>query len=120
MSVAFYMDHNVHGALTTGLRRRGVDVLTVQEDGYDTAPDRDVLDRAGAIGRVVVTYDKDFLAEATARQLSGRWFVGVLKAEQDDVRARPGRFIDDLELVAAVDDPADHENRVTHLPLRPP
>jgi hypothetical protein len=27
------MDENVHGAITIGLRLRGVDVLTVQEDG---------------------------------------------------------------------------------------
>lgn len=117
MSVNFYMDHNVHGAVTTGLRRRGVDVLTVQEDGYDREPDPDVLDRAGALGRVVVTYDRDFTAEATDRQRAGRWFVGVLKARQDDVRSRPGRYIDDLELIARLGEPAEYANLVTYLPL---
>ncbi|ASC69881.1 hypothetical protein XM38_008110 [Halomicronema hongdechloris C2206] len=33
MSLSLYMDENVHGAITTGLRIREVDVLTVQEDG---------------------------------------------------------------------------------------
>ena len=33
MSIAFYIDENVHRAITTGLRMRDVDVLTVQEDG---------------------------------------------------------------------------------------
>lgn len=120
MTVTYYMDVNVHGAVTAGLRLRGVDVLTAQQDGRDTTPDPDVLDRAGALGRVVVTYDSDFLAEATARQQSGRWFVGVLKAEERDVKLRPGRYIDDLELIAAAGDPADYENRIEHLPLRPP
>ncbi|MBX9585191.1 MAG: DUF5615 family PIN-like protein [Gemmataceae bacterium] len=117
MSVAFYTDHHVPGAVVRGLRRRGVDALTVQEDGHDSAPDPDVLDRAGALGRVLVTCDKDFLAEATARQAAGRWFVGVLKAVQNDMSHRPGRYIDDLELIAVLDDPADYENRVPHLPL---
>jgi hypothetical protein len=29
MSIALYMDENVHGAITNGLRQRNVDVLTV-------------------------------------------------------------------------------------------
>ena len=32
MSVALYMDEHVHRAITVGLRLRGVDVLTAQED----------------------------------------------------------------------------------------
>lgn len=32
MSIAFYMDENVHRGITNGLRIRDVDVLTVQED----------------------------------------------------------------------------------------
>lgn len=32
MSVAIYMDEHVHRAITVGLRLRGVDVLTAQED----------------------------------------------------------------------------------------
>ncbi len=32
MSIAFYMDENVHRGITDGLRIRDVDVLTVQED----------------------------------------------------------------------------------------
>lgn len=33
MSVAFYMDEHVPRAISVGLRLRGVDVLTAQEDG---------------------------------------------------------------------------------------
>jgi len=33
MSLAFYMDENVEGAITDGLRGRGVDVLPVVEEG---------------------------------------------------------------------------------------
>ena len=34
MSIAFYMDENVHRGITDGLRIRDVDVLTVQKGGY--------------------------------------------------------------------------------------
>ena len=29
----FYMDHQVHVAITAGLRRRGVDCVTLHDDG---------------------------------------------------------------------------------------
>lgn len=59
MSVGFYMDEHVPSAITSALRHRGVDVLTVQEDGRDGAPDPQVLDRAGQLGRIVFTRDED-------------------------------------------------------------
>lgn len=42
--VRLYMDENVRGAITRGLRRRGVDVVTAWEDGRAATPDPDVLD----------------------------------------------------------------------------
>ena len=44
VTVAFYMDHHVPAAVTEGLRRRAVDVVTVAEDGYETANDAAVRD----------------------------------------------------------------------------
>jgi len=32
VTIPLYMDENVHGAITNGLRQRGIEVLTVQED----------------------------------------------------------------------------------------
>ncbi|HEY4564743.1 MAG TPA: DUF5615 family PIN-like protein, partial [Thermoanaerobaculia bacterium] len=46
MSLALYMDENVPRAITGGLRLRGIDVLTVQEDGLSGLADPEVLDRA--------------------------------------------------------------------------
>lgn len=40
------MDENVHRAITTGLRLRGVDVLTVQEDQRAGFADPLILNRA--------------------------------------------------------------------------
>lgn len=55
------MDEHVPKAVTEGLRRRGVDVITVQELGLQTAEDARHLERAAQDGRVVVTQDADFL-----------------------------------------------------------
>lgn len=41
MSLAFYIDEHVPRAITIGLRLRGVDVLTVQEDGLKGKEDLD-------------------------------------------------------------------------------
>ena len=55
------MDVHVGRPVTTGLRRRGVDVLTAQEDGTDRWDDPESLDRALAVGRVLFTQDDDLL-----------------------------------------------------------
>lgn len=55
------MDEHVAKAVSEGLRRRGVDVVTVQELGLHAANDRQHLERAVQEGRVVVTQDTDFL-----------------------------------------------------------
>ncbi len=115
MSVAFYLDHNVDRAVAEGLRLRGVDVLTALEDGTTTLADPDLLDRASALGRVIVTHDQDFLREGPARQRTGRTFAGILYAHQLDVSL--GRLIDDLELIAQAQSPEDYAGRVRYLPL---
>jgi len=55
------MDEHVSKVVTEGLRRRGVDVITVQELGLQTTEDARHLERAAQDGRVVVTQDADFL-----------------------------------------------------------
>jgi len=45
MSVPLYMDHHVKAAVTDGLRKRGVDVLTCAEDGTDQSDDDEILQR---------------------------------------------------------------------------
>lgn len=55
------MDEHVPKAVTEGLRRRGADVVTVQEIGLQAADDQRHLERAAQEGRVVVTQDADFL-----------------------------------------------------------
>jgi predicted nuclease of predicted toxin-antitoxin system len=109
------MDVHVRRAITEGLRLRGVDVLTAQEDGASRLADPDLLDRAGQQGRVLFSQDEDLLAEATRRQRLGVPFSGIIYAHQ--LRVNIGRCIQDLELLAKVTDPTDWQNWVEYLPL---
>lgn len=63
MSVRFYMDVHVRRSVTNGLRLRGVDVLTAQEDGGAGLDDPALLDRATSLERVLFTQDRIFSAK---------------------------------------------------------
>lgn len=115
MNVSLYMDENVHGAITTGLRQREVDVLTVQEDDRSGIADCEVLDRATEIQRVLFSQDDDLVAEANNRQTLGIDFPGVVFARQS--RVSIGTCIRDLELIAKLGEPEEFKNRVQFLPL---
>ncbi|MBW4495308.1 MAG: DUF5615 family PIN-like protein [Oscillatoria princeps RMCB-10] len=115
MTVALYMDEHVHGGITDGLRRRGVDVLTVQEDGRTGSPDPIIIDRATEIKRVIFTQDRDFLVEANRRQVEGVSFAGVIYAHQRLVTI--GDCVRDLEIIAKASEPEDLVNRVQYLPF---
>ncbi|HVG34492.1 MAG TPA: DUF5615 family PIN-like protein [Pyrinomonadaceae bacterium] len=77
MSVKLYMDVHVCRAVTTGLRLRGVDVLTAQEDNAGELDDARLLDRATELERVLFTQDDDLLREAAQRQQTGQRFTGT-------------------------------------------
>ena len=110
------MDEQVQAAITNGLRRRGVNVLTAQEDSSGGFSDGDLLDRAARLGRIVFSRDSDFLAITAARQTAGQYFVGVVFAKQEVVSYR--QCIDDLEFLTTCGELADFESRVHFLPLR--
>jgi predicted nuclease of predicted toxin-antitoxin system len=110
------MDVHIPAAITVGLRQRGVDVLTAQEDGGRRLPDDQLLDRSTALGRVLFTWDDDLLREATERQRHGMVFAGIVYGHQQNVTI--GQCVRDLELLATVNEPEDCANRVEYLPLR--
>jgi uncharacterized protein with PIN domain len=116
VSLAFYFDENVQGAIAEGLRRRGIDVLCAQEDGFGQTDDALVLDRADEFGRIMFTRDDDFMREATRRLLGGLSFTTVIYAHQ--LRVSIGQCIDDLELFAIATNESETRDRVYYLPLR--
>lgn len=115
MSVKLYMDVHVKRAVSDGLRRRGVDVLTAQAAGTDRLNDADLLDHATSLARVLFSQDDDLLREATMRQQNDQHFAGVVYAHQLNITI--GQTIQDLELIAKLYQPEDIENRVEYLPL---
>jgi len=113
--LALYMDVHVPRAITNGLRRRGVEVITAQEDGSARLDDPPLLDRATELDRPLYTQDDDLLAEARRRQTAGELFSGVIYSHQ--LRSPIGRCVDDLELIAKTFDPEDVKNRVEFIPF---
>ena len=81
----FYMDVHVPEAVTMGLRRRNIDILTSQSDGTRTFDDSALLSRATELGRVLFTQDSDLLQIAQARQEVGINFAGVVFPHQQGV-----------------------------------
>jgi hypothetical protein len=59
--IKFYLDEHIPAAIAEGLKRRGVDVLTVQEAARAGLPDSKQLAFARSVERVIVTMDSDFL-----------------------------------------------------------
>jgi predicted nuclease of predicted toxin-antitoxin system len=115
MSVRLYMDVHVRRAVAEGLRLRGVDFITAQEDGAGELSDPALLDRATELGRVLFTQDDDLLREAKRRQQTGGPFAGVIYAHQLNITV--GQCIADLELIAKASDPAECVGVTIYLPL---
>jgi len=115
MPVLLYADVHIPRAVTVALRLAGADVLTAQEDGAITLPDPDLLDRASALGRTLVTFDDDLLTEAARRQRQGIPFAGVVFAHPS--RVSIGDCVRELALIAKAGQPSDLADLVVFLPL---
>jgi hypothetical protein len=115
MSIALYMDAHVHSAITEQLRRRGVEVLTAQEDDSDDLDDEALLSHSTALARVIFTFDIRFKARAENWQRNGKPFAGLVWGHP--MRLTIGQMVADLELIAKATDPADWHNVVERLPL---
>lgn len=115
MSVKLYLDVHVPRAVSTGLRLRGIDTLTAQQDGADTLDDDLLLLRATSLGRVLVSQDADLLREAARFRREGLAFVGVVYAPQRLVSI--GQMVEELTLLATATDPVEWSDRVEYLPL---
>ena len=115
MSVHLYFDVHDTSAIADGLRLRGVDVLTSQEDGTAEFEDSALLDRSTELERILVTQDEDFLKEATRRHRAGEAFFGIVYAHQLYVTI--GECVADLEIIAKGSEPDEWVNHVEYLPL---
>ena len=114
--LAYYADEHVHSGIVEGLRLRGIDVLTVQEDFREGSPDPENVDRATELGRIMLTADADYLAEGVRRQRVGIEFSGIVR--YDFAVTGVGQCIEEAELIAKVFDDNDTKNQITYIPLR--
>ena len=106
--IKFYLDEHIHRAVAEGLRRRGVNVLTVQEAGKTGLSDRGQLAFALSEGRVMVTMDSDFLTLA----VEGVSHAGIGYANP---RRSIGELIRALMLLSDVLTPTEMTNQVEYL-----
>ena len=111
-----YLDVHVPAAIAAELRRRGVDVLTAQEDSTTELDDDDLLIRASSLGRLLFTQDIRFKALAEDWQREARPFAGLVFGHQ--LHGSIGQYIRDLELIAKATEPEDWIGHVEQLPLR--
>lgn len=93
-------DVPVKAAITAGLRRRGIDSVTAQEDGGTRLEATALLDRATALPRVLFRQDDELLAVARARQTARVFFAGPIDGPQ--LAATVGKDGLDLDVVCRV------------------
>lgn len=100
------MDVHVHGAITAGLRRRGIEVLTCQEAGLGRTADKDILEYAHANNWVLFSQDDDFLTICANHDLNHNGLVYSHK------RNSIGRIISGLMLICEVLELEEMENHI--------
>lgn len=76
-------DENVHPEVIDFLRKAGLDVQAITEQGKFGLPDTEVLQQANETGRVVLTHDSDFGGLA----LMGARFIGIVYLRPGHIRA---------------------------------
>ena len=113
MPLRLYADECVDGRVLAGLRRRGFDVLTAQEEGLLAASDQQHLERASELGRTIVTADQDFLVIVRDLHSRGLPFPGLLYIQPGTSVGEAVRAIADA---AEILDPADMDSWVEWIP----
>jgi hypothetical protein len=109
------MDHHVDAAITVGLRRRKIDVLTAFEDGAARLSDEEILARCAELNRVLFTLDHDFLEVAAEWQANQKHFTGIVFGRGPALSI--GDAVNDVELIAEALLSQEMESRVIWIPL---
>ena len=105
-NIRFLMDVHVHSAVTAGLRRRGVEVLTCQEAGLGRAKDEEILEYARTNRWVVFSQDDDFLKICSVPDCK---YNGLVYSHK---RNSVSRILSGLMLIFEVLEAEDMENHI--------
>ena len=107
--VRFFFDQHMDPVIADALRGRGIDVLTAPDAGRCGYDDPDQLAYAAANGRVVVTFDTDFIGLHNA----GVAHAGIVWSKE--LKYSIGQLIAMLTLVHGVYDADEMVNRLEYL-----
>ena len=110
-----YADVHISTALINSLRRHGIDVLTVPDDGRRQEPDVNLLSRAGELGRLMLTSDKHFVQIARTRQLAGHDFPGIVKIARNEHELQV--ITEHILTLLSCCDWAELRNQVHYIPM---
>ena len=77
-------DENIHPSVVAFLRKQGFDILSLAEQGRYGLPDSNVLRKAQAARRVVLTHDSDFGGLAV---LNSQPFTGIIYLRPGHIHA---------------------------------
>lgn len=108
-TLRFYLDENVPVEIARQLRSRGIDAVTVRELDLLGDTDENHLHRATQMGRVLCTHDRHYIQIASA----GTEHAGIVFGQQDVHYI--GAWVKHLELMHAVYQPGNMQNRVEYL-----
>jgi len=95
---ALVADMDIAVPVVRFLRDRGVDVVSAREEGWGGLSDSQILSRAHAMGRFVLTHDSDFGMLAVHR---GESVTGILYLRPGG--RPPDQVIEDLKVLLVAD-----------------
>ena len=110
MPLPLYFDECVDARIISGLRRRGVDLVTAAGERLLAASDEEHLRRASKLGRAVVTCDHDFLGLVKDLDVRHSGLLFILP------RTNVGVAVRAIALAAEVLSSPDIENSVEWIP----
>jgi len=105
-----YADENIERSIIEGLRRRGIEVVSVSELGYYGKLDGFHLKKASELKAVILTHDTDFLLIASA---PGVTHQGIIFSHSRNISV--GQCIRGVELIATLLSAKDMENHIEFL-----
>ena len=116
MTLRFQADNDLKFAIVKAVRRRepSVEFVSAQQSQLDGIDDPEVLERAAADGRVLVSHDRrTMLRHFHDRLKAGKSSPGLLIVAQD---APIADVVEALVILSAVADPEDLRDQAFHVP----
>jgi hypothetical protein len=116
LSIRFQADNDLRFAIVTAIRQRepSIDIMSAQSAGLDGIDDPEVLRRASAAGRVLVSHDRRTMVDHFRSFVTeGNSSPGLLIVSQG---APVGWIVDAIEYLWAGCEPEDLCDQIYYLP----